>query len=256
MRGNFGFGQAFGAQELATDEHGFTQIKLHRSLAVAALQKGWDNGRDMADADVWVVDLRTEHDWLPPTPAEAERAARFVNDTLRRRHLRSHAALRRILGTYTAAPIEFALAEHGKPYLAGDRDLQFNLSHSEELAVVAVTRDVEIGVDVERFRPLQQCMAIAERFFPPMEAAALADVPMEDREAEFFRRWTRIEAKLKARGFGLYGAGAELDGDWSVVSIDVGLDYTASVAANCRELAVWRRLFPPSQTSISRSPIP
>ena len=202
----------------------------------------------MPDADVWVVDLLAELDWLPPAADEAERAARFVNDKLRRRYLRSHAALRAILGTYTSAPIEFAAGEHGKPYLAGDRELQFNLSHSHEVALVAVSRDVEIGADVERFRSLPECMTIAERFFPPLELAALAEVPPGDREPEFFRRWTRIEAKLKARGLGLYGAGAELAGDWSVVSIDAGPDYAASVAANCRELSVRRRLFPPSQT--------
>lgn len=215
-----------------------------------------DNDVGMANADVWVVDLRAEVDWLPPTPAEAERAARFVNDTLRRRYLRSHAALRAILGTYTAAPLEFAEGEHGKPYLAADRDLRFNLSHSEELALMAVSREAEIGVDVERFRPLPECMAIAERFFPPGEAAALADVPAAGREVEFFRRWTRIEAKLKARGIGLYGAGAELDGDWSVVTVDVGVDYAASVAANCQELLVSRKPFPPWQTSVSRFPVP
>jgi 4'-phosphopantetheinyl transferase len=190
----------------------------------------------MPDADVWVVDLDADIDWLPPTAAEAERAARFATEPLRRRYLRSHAALRATLRRYTAAPLDFALAEHGKPYLPGDPDLKFNLSHSDERALVAVTRGIEIGVDVERFRPLRECMAIAERFFPPLDAAELADLPSEEREAEFFRRWTRIEAKLKARGIGLFGAGAELNGDWSVVAIDAGPGYTASVAANCREL--------------------
>jgi len=208
----------------------------------------------MPDVDVWVVDLLAETDWLPPTPTEAERGARFATDALRRRYLRSHAALRAILGAYSAAPLEFTLGEHGKPYLAGDRDLQFNLSHSDDVALVALARGIEIGVDVERFRPLRECMAIAERFFPPLEAAALAEVPAEGREAEFFRRWTRIEARLKASGLGLYGAGAELEGEWSVAAIDAGADYAASVAANCRELTVRRRLFPPSQISIARFP--
>jgi 4'-phosphopantetheinyl transferase len=197
----------------------------------------------MPDADVWVVHLDADIHWLPPTPAEAERAARFVSEPLRRRYLRSHAALRAILRTYTAAPLDFALAEHGKPYLPGDPDLKFNLSHSDERALVAATRGIDIGVDVERFRPLRECMAIAERFFPPLEAAALADSPSEEREAEFFRRWTRIEAKLKARGIGLYGAGTELEGDWRVIAIDAGPEYTASAAANCRELTAHRRFF-------------
>ena len=183
--------------------------------------------------DVWVVLLDAHTAWLPPTSAEAERAARLVSEPLRQRYLRSHAALRAILHTCTGAPLNFALEEHGKPYLPAVPELKFNLSHSHEMALVAVARDIEIGVDVERFRPLPECLAIAERFFPPSEAAALAEAPPDAREREFFRRWTRIEAKLKARGIGLYGAGAELDGEWTVLPIEVGPDYTASVAANC-----------------------
>jgi 4'-phosphopantetheinyl transferase len=193
----------------------------------------------MANVDVWVVPLDAGEDWLPPTPAEAQQAARLVSEPLRRRYLRSHAALRAILGTYAAGPLDFAVSEHGKPYLPAFPDLQFNLSHSHDLALVAVTRGIDIGVDVERFRPMQECMSIAERFFPPLEAAALAAVPPEGREIQFFRLWTRIEAMLKARGIGLYGAGQELDGEWSVLPIEVGPEYSASVAANCAKLNVF-----------------
>jgi 4'-phosphopantetheinyl transferase len=193
----------------------------------------------MANVDVWVVPLDAGHDWLPPTPAEAQHAARLVSEPWRRRYLRSHAALRAILGTYTAAALDFAMAEHGKPYLPALPDLQFNLSHSHEMALVAVTSGIAIGVDVERFRPLQECMSIAERFFPPTEAAELAALPPEGREVEFFRLWTRIEAKLKARGIGLYGAGQELGGEWTVLPIEVGPEYSASIAANCAELSVF-----------------
>jgi 4'-phosphopantetheinyl transferase len=197
----------------------------------------------MPQVDVWVAPLDAEAGWLPPTPAEAERAARLVSAPLRQRYLRSHAALRAILRTYTDAALDFALAEHGKPYLPAVPELKFNLSHSHEMALVAVACDVEVGVDVERFRPLPESMAIAERFFPPSEAAALAEALPEAREREFFRRWTRIEAKLKCRGIGLYGAGAELDGEWTVLPVDVGEEYTASVAANRRELTVRQRAF-------------
>jgi len=193
----------------------------------------------MANADVWVVPLDAGEDWLPPTPAEAQQAARLVSEPLRRRYLRSHAALRAILGTYSAGPLDFATSEHGKPYLPAYPDLQFNLSHSHDMALVAVTRGIAIGVDVERFRPMQECMRIAERFFPPLEAAALAAVPPEGREVEFFRLWTRIEAKLKARGIGLYGAGQELDGEWTVLPIEAGPEYSAAVAANGAPLSVF-----------------
>jgi 4'-phosphopantetheinyl transferase len=127
--------------------------------------------------------------------------------------------------------LDFALAEYGKPYLPAVPDLCFNLSHSHEVALIAVAWNVEVGVDVEYFRPLSDCLAISERFFPPSEAAALLDVPPEHLEEEFLRRWTRIEAVLKARGIGLYGAGVDPEGEWSILTVEVGPGYCGSVAA-------------------------
>jgi 4'-phosphopantetheinyl transferase len=108
------------------------------------------------------------------------------------------------------------------------------------MALIAAALDVDVGVDVERIRPMPEYAAVAERFFPPSESAALADSPPELREREFFRRWTRIEAMLKATGEGLYGAGAELGGEWTVREIDAGEGFAAAVAApaNGIEIAV------------------
>jgi 4'-phosphopantetheinyl transferase len=187
-------------------------------------------------ADIWMVRLdELREDLLPaPTTGEAARAARFINDTLRRRYLRSHGALRAVLARYTAAQLDFALGPHGKPYLPAVPELRFNLSHSHERALIGVTLGVEIGVDIERLRPMSDCLALAERFFPPSEAAEFAAVcatmPAPDRERDFFRRWTRIEAILKARGVGLYGIGEELAGEWSIEEIDAGGEYAATVA--------------------------
>ena len=184
------------------------------------------------EAHVWVVRLDEvrEEALAASSTAEAERAARFVNDTLRRRYLRSHGALRAVLGRYTAAALDFAEGEHGKPYLPGAPELRFNLSHSHERALVAVAWGVEIGVDVERHRPMPDCLALAERFFPPSEAAKFAGMAAEHRERDFFRRWTRIEAVLKARGVGLYGIGEELAGDWTIEELDAGTGHAAAVA--------------------------
>jgi 4'-phosphopantetheinyl transferase len=206
-----------------------------------------------AQVDVWLVRLDAAADWLPPTPGEAERAGRLVSAALQRRYLRSHAALRAILRGYTAAALDFALAGYGKPYLPAVPELRFNLSHSHELALVAVAWDVEVGVDVERLRTLQECLAIAERFFPPGDAAALAEVPPEARAEEFFRRWTRIEAMLKARGVGLYGAGSEADGDWTVLPVEVGPEYSAAVAAGCAGMTLRVRRFAAGLRTCSRS---
>ncbi|HLH19726.1 MAG TPA: 4'-phosphopantetheinyl transferase superfamily protein [Bryobacteraceae bacterium] len=161
----------------------------------------------------------------PPTPGEAARAARFRTADLQRRYLRSHGALRAILGRYTGARLDFAVNPHGKPYLPAAPEVQFNLSHSGEMALVGVALGVEIGVDVERIRPMPDWREIADRFFPPSEAALVAD------GRDFFHRWTRIEAAVKALGVGIYGLGAEIDGEWTIEPVDAGPEYAAAAAA-------------------------
>lgn len=167
----------------------------------------------------------------PPTPEEAERAARFATPVLRRRYLRAHAALRVILAQYTAAPLVFAVRENGKPYLASSPEVRFNLSHSREMALVAVTRDVEIGVDIEHIRRLPDFAAIVERYFP-------AGHPAPTSARDFFRDWTRFEAELKAHGSGLYGAGAKPPGEWSTMDLDLGRDWAAAVVVEGAPLAL------------------
>jgi 4'-phosphopantetheinyl transferase len=174
------------------------------------------------EVHVWRVRLNRA-EASPPTAAEAAHAARLATPPLRRRYLRAHAALRDILGSVTAAPLEFALREKGKPYLASAPEIRFNLAHSREVALVAVALDVEVGVDVERVRPLREYAAIAQRYFPEGYTA-----PTSVRE--FFRHWTRFEALLKAHGAGLYGAGTTPPGIWSVIEIEAGPRFTAALA--------------------------
>ena len=175
------------------------------------------------EAHVWRVCLTSVPE-LPPTPGELARAARFRFPRHRELYLRSHAALRAILGRFTDAPLDFGLAEAGKPYLPEVPHLKFNLSHSNDMALVGVAVDTEIGVDVEHIRPLPDYARMAERFFPPSEAADVVD------ERDFFRRWTRIEAVVKALGVGIYGAGTEAVGPRTIEEIDAGPGYSAAVA--------------------------
>ena len=176
------------------------------------------------EAHVWRVSLRSGVAVLPPTAGERARAARFRSESHREDYLRSHAALRAILGTLTPVRLDFAVTPTGKPYLPGAPELQFNLSHSSGMALVGASLDVEIGVDVERLRRLSNYAALAERFFPASEAANVTD------EADFFRRWTRIEAAVKAQGLGIVGLGADIGGEWTIAEIDAGPEYAAAVA--------------------------
>lgn len=81
--------------------------------------------------------------------------------------------------------------------------MQFNLSHSGEMALVAVTRLGAVGVDVEQVRPLDDMMGIAGQFFAPGERARLAEMPSPHRQRAFFDCWTRKEAYIKGIGLGL-----------------------------------------------------
>jgi 4'-phosphopantetheinyl transferase len=175
-------------------------------------------------AHVWRVSLDADLVLPRPTSGERARADRFRDEDRRRQYLQSHAALRSILSRFTKSRLHFAVTPAGKPYLPGAPELRFNLSHSHEMALVGVAWEVEIGVDVERIRALSDYAAMAERFFPDAEAAAVTD------ERDFFRRWTRIEAVVKARGIGLQGIGDETRGEWTIAEIDAGPEYSAAVA--------------------------
>jgi 4'-phosphopantetheinyl transferase len=142
--------------------------------------------------------------------SEARRASRFVRAADARRYVGAHAALRLFLArTLAVAPetVRYEASKHGKPRLvssaAPQSVLEFNLSHSGELALVAATRLGPLGVDVERERALADALAIAERYFSKTERDDLRSLPADSRQAAFFRCWTRKEAMIKADGEGL-----------------------------------------------------
>lgn len=140
---------------------------------------------------------------------EQRRAVRFVRPIDRQRFTVSHAALRSILGGYLGCPanaVTIAIGLGGKPELDSSADaggLCFNLSHSDALALVGVAIDGQLGVDVERIRPMNDAEGLVRRYFAPGEQAAWQTLPFEERLPGFFRCWTRKEAYLKARGVGL-----------------------------------------------------
>lgn len=145
---------------------------------------------------------------------ERERAARFKFEKDRRLYTAAHAGLRSILAAYlNAAPgdLEFELGRRGKPRLAPrftKHRLEFNLSHSSEVALVAVTREQEIGVDVEQIKENFTFAEVAERYFTAKEVSAIRALPAALQRRAFYQCWTSKEAFLKAKGVGLSG---ELD---------------------------------------------
>jgi 4'-phosphopantetheinyl transferase len=141
------------------------------------------------------------------SPDEQERAARFKFEHLREGFTLARAALRVLLAQNLNAPpaeLAFTYGARGKPELAGAASaLRFNLSHSGGMAVYALTGGGEVGVDVERVRPVHDMEDIARRFFNAGEVADLLTVEPALRETAFFTCWTRKEAFIKATGEGL-----------------------------------------------------
>jgi len=139
---------------------------------------------------------------------ERARASRFATRELRARWSVSRAGLRAILGSYVgSAPseLQFEQEEFGKPFLTEScgATIHFNLSHSDNLAVVAVTATGPVGVDVERVRAIPDWKRVANRIFSSSENAALSSVDRHQRERAFYNCWTRKEAIIKATGEGL-----------------------------------------------------
>ena len=139
-------------------------------------------------------------------------------------------SLRRVLSVYlgqSEEEIEIVPGEHGKPHLAGG-GLEFNLSHSGELAIVAVSRSRPVGVDIEKLKPDRDFLALAERALGPAEVAKVREAGSAERAAVFYRQWVRHEARLKCLGVGLTGTAPATPVE--VQDLDVAPGYAAAVA--------------------------
>ena len=192
------------------------------------------------------------HDQLAPN--EQARAKRFHFERDRRRFIVARGVLRSILATYLnalPAQLTFDVGAYGKPSLP-DQSLQFNMSHSHELAVYAITLNQAVGIDVEyMLRPVADIDQLVDRFFSANESAVYHALPPDEKHSAFFRCWTRKEAYIKAIGEGLSHpldrfdvafapdqapAVLSIDGDqaaaqrWSLFHFESDTDYVGAVA--------------------------
>jgi 4'-phosphopantetheinyl transferase len=142
------------------------------------------------------------------------RAFHFEKD--RRRYIFHHAWLRRILAHYLdTAPekVRFCEGVYGKPALAPpfEREmLQFNISHSYDALLIAVTRNRRVGIDVEKVRDIREVEEILSRYFLPEENQAYHTLGEAEKMGFFFRLWVRKEAVIKAQGWTLSRGLAEI----------------------------------------------
>lgn len=174
--------------------------------------------------------------WEILSPAEQIKARAFRFDPDRQRYVLSHAALRRILSTSLSLPprdIPIQQNRLEKPSVPG---VEFNLSHSGDFALVAVSEAAPVGIDIEKIRTDLNLTELATRLFSPAE-----------RTTDFFRIWTRKEAYLKARGAGLSVPLSEFDvssvTDWHVKNIPAPEGYAAALAVADLDPEIVRKNF-------------
>ncbi len=168
------------------------------------------------------LDDDTVHIWLchlnisPPrmkqfypllSDREKERSERFVNFIHRKRFIAAHGFMRTALASYTpqsADELIFNKSDKGKPSLINEANIQFNLSHSHNLACLAICKQHAIGVDIEYMDRKNQWQKLIRRFFTAEEQTKIFALPEPEQQQAFFQVWTRKEAHMKVTGLGLH----------------------------------------------------
>lgn len=203
------------------------------------------------------------------TADELSRSAQFRVRRDRHRFCVAHGLLRMVLSLYVdtePGQLRFCTGEHGKPALfpvPGRKRISFNLSHSDRLVLYAVALGREVGVDVERVRPLTEMEQIVARLFSVRERTVFQALPVSSRQQAFYNCWTRKEAYLKARGEGLslpldqfdvslapgqpallldVPIGAPEVSQWSLRELEPGPGYVAALAVEGHDwrLSCWQ----------------
>jgi 4'-phosphopantetheinyl transferase len=170
----------------------------------------------------------------PLAPAEQRRMERFHFAKDRRRFAASRQALRDILAGYLNRPsneLTFQTGAFGKPALLDpEQGLHFNLSHSDNFLLLAISADSELGVDLEMIREDMEMEPLAEHYFSPEQQWEFRTARGSERVWKFFELWTATEARLKASGNGLGSNLKETDERWTIKRLRIADRFAAAVA--------------------------
>ena len=254
---------------------------------------GWPPAPDRLELSRGVVDLWGINLDQPPVRAgavsatlshdEVQRANRFVFEEDRRRFMVGRWLLRSVLGRYLGLQpgfVDFEYGHAGKPSVNGPftaDPVEFNLSHSGPIALLAVTVGTRVGVDLEGIRPIPEADDLARHNFSAWERSELSLVPDDVKNEAFLNCWTRKEAFVKALGDGLVWPLDQFDvsiapgspvcllrveGEphahrrWSLLDLNLGAGYTGALAVESPLAQVRRWRHPRSKRHYgNQSPI-
>lgn len=154
---------------------------------------------------------------------ELKRSQDFKHETARKVYICSRVAMRNIFSSYLNQPaceLKFKTTPQGKPFLASHTTgLKFNLSHSHELILLAVSPSLELGVDLEQHKSIPNWKKIANKVF---DSKTIDDLKKEENpETAFLRAWTVFEARQKSLGEGIFGKRTSLTRSTASVMIDI-----------------------------------
>ena len=198
----------------------------------------------LCQARLDVSPIEFERLWQFLSEDERSRANNFKREHLKQRFVAARGNLREILAKYLACkPYEilFSYGDRGKPYVDG---VYFNLAHSQDLAIYAISGDREVGIDLEYIDLKCDVDAIAKNYFLPSEQKLIKGLSDRAKYLAFFRAWTLKEAYGKATGQGIANILDSLDvsaliempigetlqlGDWKLQALDTAPDYCAAL---------------------------
>ena len=163
------------------------------------------------DVQVWGIVLEITEAELPRAGSllsqdERARAERLISEGHRRQSIAAHAMLRMVLSLYCVEPPKQLVIQRtsdGKPVLSQYPSIRFNLTHSHGRALIAVARDREVGIDLERVRREVDVVRLAERFLSEKDQAFIEQGEPAQRHERFLKTWVAREAVLKADGKGI-----------------------------------------------------
>jgi 4'-phosphopantetheinyl transferase len=236
-----------------------------------------------SDIHVWCASLNVSAEDLSHyvfllSPDEKMRVERFYFEKDRNYFSVGRGLLRILIGHYlkiVPSQIDFFYEDYGKPALKSvlqDKTFEFNLSHSQGLALYVFSWNRKVGIDVEHIHPMPDMDDFAERFFSPRESALINSLSGQQKEIVFFKLWTCKEAFLKANGNGLtlpinqveisleaegsvrletISEGKEQTADWRLELFNPIPGYQAALAVEGKSATITTINFPPDIFSTS-----